>query len=90
MASLKPRGVAGGWLAGGWDLPQYSYLSPAKLGLRLSLAILLLKRVKSNMSLAQCSPSMLLFYSSITEKTLNNGEEAGEDYSEKNESESER
>ena len=33
---------------------------------------------------------MLLFYSSITEKTLNNGEEAGEDYSEKNESESER
>ena len=75
--------------AGGWDLPQYSYLSPAKLGLGLSLAILLLKRVKSNMSLAQCSPSMLLFHYSITE-IWNNGEEAGEDYSEKNESESER
>ena len=39
MASLKPRGVAGGgWLAGGWDWPQYSYLSPAQLGLGLSLA----------------------------------------------------
>ena len=39
MASLKPRGVAGGgWLAGGWDWPQYSYLSPAKLELGMSLA----------------------------------------------------
>ena len=26
-------------LACGWELPQYSYLSPAKLGLGLSLAI---------------------------------------------------
>ena len=33
---------------------------------------------------------MLSFYSSITEKTLNNGVEADEDHSEKNESESER
>ena len=34
-----PRG--GGWwvVAVGWELPQYSYLSPAKLGLGLSLAI---------------------------------------------------
>ena len=36
MASFKPRGVAGG---GRLDLPQYSYLSPARLGLGLSLAI---------------------------------------------------
>ena len=34
MASFKPRGV----VAGGWELP-YSYLSPLKLGLGLSLAI---------------------------------------------------
>ena len=35
MASFKPRGVTG---LGGWKLQQYSYLSPAKLGLGLSLA----------------------------------------------------
>ena len=35
MALFKPRGV---WVLGGWELPQYSYLSPAKLGLGLSLA----------------------------------------------------
>ena len=44
VAYLNPEGrrVAGVgcWVAGGWDLPQYSYLSPAKLGLGLSLAIL--------------------------------------------------
>ena len=27
-------------MAGGWDWPHYSYLSPAKLGLGLSLAII--------------------------------------------------
>ena len=36
MASFKPRGVAGG--GGRLDLPQYSYLSPARPGLGLSLA----------------------------------------------------
>ena len=35
---LNPEGWRG-WVAGGWELPQYSYLSPAKLGLGLSLAI---------------------------------------------------
>ena len=44
VAYLNPEGrrVAGvGWRVAvdGWDLPQYSYLSPAKLGLALSLAI---------------------------------------------------
>ena len=40
MASLNPRRVVavGGW---GWDWPQHSYLSPANLGLGLSLATVL-------------------------------------------------
>ena len=36
MSLFKPRGMAG---SGGWELPQYSYLSPVKLGPGLSLAI---------------------------------------------------
>ena len=39
MASIKPRGVVVVVGGGGWEKPQYSYLSPAKLRLGLSLAI---------------------------------------------------
>ena len=51
MASCILRGVVGGRLRSlrvGWELPHYSYLSPAKLGLGLSLAIIKISRIEQS------------------------------------------
>ena len=47
-----------GWrVADGWELPQYSYLSPARLGLGLSLAIIIQCILIATKSLSLCISS---------------------------------